>query len=204
MNAYILRCKPHGFNREQEFLDGRISIGWPCDKSLAKMSREEISKVLSAKYDDLSEISVSMVNLFVDIPANSIVLTPSIKNKSLIHIFKATSEYQYDCSADRDDIGNPHYATVEFLKTVPRAGLPKSVIRSLSGARKTLSQIYQHYELLDAYISSDFELDGSPEITNSGDKSEASNVLYELLTSENESIRLNAAIAILNHEEKLA
>lgn len=204
MNAYILRCKPDGFNREQEFLDGRISIGWRCGKSLAKMSREEISKVLSDNYDDLSEISVSMVNLFVDISANSIVLTPSIKNKSLIHIFKVTSEYQYDYLADRDDIGNPHYATVEFLKTVPRAGLPKSVIRSLSGARKTLSQIYQHYELLDAYIRSDFELDSSPEITNSGDKSEALNVLYKLLTSENESIRLNAAIAILNHEEKLA
>lgn len=201
MNAYILRCKPHGFNREQEFLDGRISIGWPCGTSLANKSREEIAKDLSKKYTDLSEISVSMVNLFVDMPVNSIVLTPSITNKLLIHIFKTTSVYQYDFKADRDDIGNPHYVTVEFLKTVARANLPSAVIRSLSGARKTLSQISQHYDLLDDYIASDFEVEASPEVSLSGNKTEALNVLYELLASENENIRLNAAIAILNNEK---
>ncbi|USE70762.1 hypothetical protein CTT31_17205 [Pseudoalteromonas maricaloris] len=201
MNAYILRCKPHGFNREQEFLDGRISIGWPCGTSLANKSREEVAKTLAGRYADLSEISVSMVNLFVDMPANSIVLTPSISNKALIHIFKTTSVYQYDSDADQEDVGNPHYVTVELLKTVSRADLPPAVIRSLSGARKTLSQISQHYDLLDDYIVSGFEAESAPEVTCSGNKAEALNVLYELLASENETIRLNAAIAILNNEK---
>lgn len=201
MNAYILRCKPHGFNREQEFLDGRISIGWPCGKSLEKKSRAEISKVLADKYDDLSEISVSMVNLFVDMPVGSIVLTPSIKNKALIHIFKTTSSYQYDSAADRADVGNPHFASVEFLKTVSRADLPPAVIRSLSGARKTLSRISQHFDLLDEYISSNFEVESTSEMSVLGNRAEALNVLYELLGSEDENIRLNAAIAILNSEQ---
>ncbi|EGR2498666.1 hypothetical protein DYC00_18465, partial [Vibrio cholerae] len=203
MNAYILRCKPHGFNREQEFLDGRISIGWPCGTSLANKSREEVANDLAKRYPDLSEISVSMVNLFVDIPTNSIVLTPSIKNKALIHIFKTTSTYQYDAAADNNDVGNPHYVMAKYLKTVARADLPSAVVRSLSGARKTLSQISQHYDLLDDYIASDFEAEVESEVSISGNKAEALNVLYELLASNNENIRLNAAIAILNCEQKL-
>lgn len=198
MNAYILRCKPHGFNREQEFLDGRISIGWPCGVSLESMSRTDISTLLAGKYRDLSEISVSMINIFVGMPIGSIVLTPSIKDKSQIHIFKTISTYQYDGSADRSDPGNPHFISVEFLKTVTRANLPPAVIRSLSGARKTLSRISQHFELLDDYISSDFEVESESTIHTSENKEEALNVLYELLSSEDENIRLNAAIAILN------
>lgn len=200
MNAYILRCKPHGINREQDFLDSRISIGWPCGVSLEKKSRTEISKLLAGRYSDLSEISVSMVNLFVDMPVGSIVLTPSIKNKAMIHIFKTTTAYQYDHSADSDDIGNPHFASVEFLKTVARANLPPAAIRSLSGARKTLSRISQHFDLLDDYIHSDFKAKCISVTSVLGNKEEALNVLYELLASDDESIRLNAAITILNHE----
>lgn len=199
MNAYILRCKPHGLNREQEFLNGRISIGWPCGTTLEEMTRSDISEVLTNKYEDLSEISVSMVSLFVNMPANSIVLTPSIQNKSLIHIFKTTTGYQYDPEADNDDIGNPHFASAKPLKTVSRADLPPEVIRSLSGARKTLSRISQHYDLLDDYISSGFDSEKTTEDQSFGDKTEALNVLYELLASEDENIRLNAAIAILNN-----
>ncbi len=199
MNAYILRCKPHSKNREQEFLEGRISIGWPCGKSLSNKSREEIARA----YEGLTETSVSMISLFVNMPVNSIVLTPSILDKSLVHIFKTVSAYQYDVDADNDDVGNPHYVSVELLKTVARNDLPPPVIRSLSGARKTLSQISKHYDILDEFICAGFEIEPTEHLLNTGNKVEALNVLYELLTSENEEIRLNAAMGILKYEQHL-
>ncbi|EMN4468569.1 MULTISPECIES: hypothetical protein [Aeromonas] len=199
MNAYILRCKPHGFNREQDFLEGRISIGWPGVGNLDNKSREEVSELLGQKYGDLSQISVSMVDLFVNMPVGSIVLTPSIKDKAQVHIFKTSSAYQYDKSADNDERGNPHFINVTHVKTVSRANLPPAVIRSLSGARKTLSRISQYFDLLDEYISSDFDAESVVTYAVSEGKTEAFNVLYELLNSEDENVRLKAAIAILEH-----
>ena len=140
-----------------------------------------------------------MVDLFVNMPVGSIVLTPSIKDKAQVHIFKTSSAYQYDKSADNDERGNPHFINVTHVKTVSRANLPPAVIRSLSGARKTLSRISQYFDLLDEYISSDFDAESVVTYAVSEGKTEAFNVLYELLNSEDENVRLKAAIAILEH-----
>ena len=201
MNSYILRAKPHGKNQENQFLGGRISVGWPCGESLEGKNREEIYSILSDRYSDITETSVSMVYLFVKMPIGSIVLTPSIQDRSLIHIFTTESSYKYDEDSDSSEIGNPHFIEAKYLKTVPRDNLPKPVIRSLSGARKTLSRISQHYELMDDFISSNFDPEAEIISTTSENRSEAVAVLYELLGSESESIRLNAAIAILEHTE---
>jgi hypothetical protein len=197
MNAYILRAKPHGKNQETEFLDGRLSVGWPCDVSFKGLNREELSSILNKKYHDITETSVSMVDLFVKMPVDSIVLTPSLHNRSLIHIFRTTSLYKYDHLAETDDKGNPHFVDAIFLKTVARDSLPNAVLRSLSGARKTLSRISQHFDLLDDFVSSGFDanLDALPLAIDN--RTEAMNVLSELLNSENDSIRLQAAIAIV-------
>ncbi len=200
MNAYILRSKPHGKHRENEFLAGKISIGWPCGESLEKKTREEISNILIKEYPEISEISVSMVGLFVKIPIGSIILTPSLQNKSLIHILKTTNTYKYDSSADNDAIGNPHFIEADYLKTLPRVSLPKAVVRSLSGARKTLSRISQHFDLLDDFIGSGFNADEELLSDSTNNKAEALDVLYELLSSDNENIRLQAAIAIVGLE----
>ena len=201
MNSYILRAKPHGKNQENQFLEGRISLGWPCGESLGGKSRNDIYSVLTSRYTDITETSVSMVYLFVKMPVGSIVLTPSIQDRSLIHVFRTESSYKYDKSADSSEIGNPHFIEAKYLKTVPRDNLPKPVIRSLSGARKTLSRISQHYELMDDFISSDFIAEKTTSTTDIENRSDALTVLYELLASENESIRLKAAIAILEQTE---
>jgi len=195
MNAYILRSKPNGINRESEFLGGRVSIGWPCGESLSGKDRDDISIILTKRYSDISEISVSMVKLFVQMPVGSIVLTPSLQDKSLIHILRTNSTYKYDHLSEAN--GNPHFIQAEYLKTVPRSKLPKAVIRSLSGARKTFSRISQHFDLLDEFIGSGFEADIEIPPALIGSKAEAINVLYDLLSSENEKIRLQAAVAIM-------
>jgi len=200
MNAYILRAKPHGIDQEEEFLSGQISVGWPCGKSLENCDRGVIASTLAKSYNTLSEISISMVDLFVHMPEGSIVLSPSINNKSLIHIFKTTSGYQYDSSKDNAACGNPHFIEAEHLKTVSRNTLPSPVFKSLSGARKTLSRISQHYGILDNYISSGFNV--TKKIVNNTDGPiDATTVLYDLLSSEDEHIRLQAAIAVLNLEK---
>jgi hypothetical protein len=197
MNAYILRAKPHGKDQENEFLDGRLSIGWPCDVSFEGMNREELSSILTKKRQDITETSVSMVDLFVKMPIDSIVLTPSLQNRSLIHIFRTVSIYKYDQLADGNEKGNPHFVDAIFLKTVARDSLPKAVLRSLSGARKTLSRISQHFDLLDDFVSSGFDANLDVLPLTIDNRAEAMNVLSELLNSETESIRLQAAIAIV-------
>lgn len=201
MNAYILRAKPHGKNQENQFLTGRISIGWPCGASLEGKNREELYPLLSKRYSDITATSVSMVNLFVNMPIGSIVLSPSIQDRSHVHIFITESAYKYDSTSDSNEIGNPHFVEARFLKTVTRDSLPKAVVRSLSGARKTLSRISQHYELLDDFISSNFDSETEILSENQDYRSEAISVLYELLSSENESVRLKAATAIIEHTE---
>lgn len=203
MNSYIIRSKPHGKNRENEFKAGRISIGWPCGESFQYKNRKEISTILKSKNKEISEVSISMVDLFVRMPAGSIVLTPSIQDRALVHIFKTTSLYQYDVTADSDQKGNPHFIEAKYLKTVARKDLPEKVLQSLSGARKTLSQISQHYGLLENFIENDYQRAPKPTRTHPviDMRLEAIDTLYSLLVNSNdENIRLGAARAIIECE----
>jgi hypothetical protein len=198
MNSYILRSKPHDFNREDEFLAGKISIGWPCGVDLEGKDRSAVSAFLHKRYHKITETAVSMVMMFLSIPVNSIILTPSVNNRNQIHVFRTITAYRYIKEADNDEIGNPHTINIEHLKTITRDSLPVAVLRSLSGAKKTLSRISQHSDLLNDFIESGFDNDVdsvSPSICN---KEEALKVLQELLSSEDESIRLQAALGILN------
>ena len=152
MSAYILRALPHNINREDQFLTGRLSIGWPVNRNFQNLDRSEIKEILENEYDDISGIKISMVEQFVHMPKGSIILSPSVNDKLLIHIFKTTSKYRYDATKDNDTDGNPHYIEAEFLKTVTRKSLPNEVLKSLSGALKTLSNISQHNQVLEDFI----------------------------------------------------
>ena len=203
MNTYIIRAKSHGYDYEDEFLNGRVSIGWPCQQDLTNSDREEIREALHQKYgsDQIKETAVSMVQEFMSVPTGSIILNPSISNRALIHILKAAEPCQYDPSRDNDEYGNPHYVKSEFLRTVAREDLPDRVIKSLSGARKTVSNISQHSEVMNQFLA-------TPHANNPDAKQvqrripeykqEAFLVLYNLLDSEKEEVRLQASIALLN------
>jgi len=197
MNSFILRAKPHDIDREEEFLEGRLSIGWPCNQSLEGADRDQIKGILSSFYEGLSEVSISMVDLFVHMPKDAIILTPSLQDKTLIHLFKTTSNYKYDPLSDNEKAGNPHFINAIYLKTVVRNLLPKPVLKSLSGARKTLSRISQHYGILDEYISNNFQVNRGVKPKYNKFQCEAIDVIYNLLDSEDEHVRLKAAIAII-------
>jgi hypothetical protein len=88
---------------------------------------------------------------------------------------------------------------VEYLKTVPRKSLPNKVLNSLSGARKTLSRISQHYEIIKNYIENKGDnLESSNNKSESQEINKAEAVLIELLESVDDKVRLEAAKLILN------
>jgi predicted Zn-ribbon and HTH transcriptional regulator len=201
VSAFILRSKPSGYDRETQFKNGKISIGWARGCSFEGLTRNKLSEVLS---DKTSATTLSMVQLFVHMPVGSIVLTPSLENSNLIHIFITTSTYKYDASSDNKEIGNPHYIEANFLKTIPKKSLPNEVLHSLSGARKTLSRISQYYDVLTSFINRGFDVEDEKIHSSSNCdemKSEAMKVVFELLSSQNEEIRLKAAALLLTHSE---
>ncbi len=206
MSTYIIRAKSHGYDYEDEFLDGRISIGWPCKKDLTSSDRGEIKSALQQAYgrDEITETAVSMVEEFMGAPESSIILNPSISNRSLIHIFRTTGTCQYDVSRDNDEYGNPHAIQATHLRTVARSDLPERIIRSLSGARKTVSNISRHSEVIEAFLDSPYTENVEKEERkkkNTAYKADAFLVLYNLLDSESEDIRLKAAIGLLNIDD---
>lgn len=191
MNIYILRSKPHYYNRENEFLNGKISIGWPCNHNLNLLPRLDLEIILKKRYSDISGINISQVEHFINMPSNSIVITPSIKDKKQVHIFKTTSTYQYDISKDNDLIGNPHFIDAKLIKTIQKSELPEDVMKSLSGARKAVSNISKHSKIVLSFLS---EKD-NPIYDNK--RAKGLKVLEELLKSDNEEIRLKASIELL-------
>ncbi|WP_041278210.1 hypothetical protein [Desulfotalea psychrophila] len=200
MKAIILRAKPDGINREAQFLEGCISIGWPCGKDLTGENRSEIERALLGRYPDISAISVSMVDIFVHMPEGALVLTPSIRDKKLVHIFKTKTTCRYNLVKEISPEGNPHFILVKHLKTVSRKDLPMPVRKSLSGARKTLSSISQHHMLIEDFINNDFRRPEDEDSQVKGIRDEAIKVLCDLLASEDEHVRLQAAIALLGAE----
>ena len=201
MSAFILRSKPSGYDRETQFKNGKISIGWARGCSFEGLTRNKLSEVLS---DKTSATTLSMVQLFVHMPVGSIVLTPSLENSNLIHILITKSTYKCDASSDNKEIGNPHYIEANFLKTIPKKSLPNEVLHSLSGARKTLSRISQYYDVLTSFINRGFDVEDEKIHSSSNCdemKSEAMKVVFELLSSQNEEIRLKAAALLLTHSE---
>lgn len=197
-NLYLVRCKPHGIDREQEFIGGRISIGWPCEESLEGMNRDEISDTLADKYD-MSGISVSMVDQFVKMKEGSIVLAPSLE-KDDIHVLRTTSSYIHEI--DKVEDGNPHCINGEYLCSVQRCDMPNSMGKSLRGARKTVSRLFRHNRTFHSFLEKGCQECAAEEhedLENMAvDREAALTVLKELLASKDDNIRLQAAIALVN------
>ena len=115
---FVVRAKPHHHDREDQFLAGTISIGWPIEESLKGKDWHEIRKLLKPTYPEIKKMSVTQVHNFVNMPIGSIILTPSYKNRD-IHIFETISDYSYKSEWADDDIGN---LTVALMLTSKMKG----------------------------------------------------------------------------------
>lgn len=197
-SAFVIRAKPHGTNREQQFLGGTASIGWPRTGSLKGADRAAIERALKVGHSDsATSLSMSQIYNFVHLAVGSLVLTPSYETRD-IHLFRTKSAYHYRKAWV--EAGNPHTIAVEHLKTVSRDVFPEDVRKALLAAKKTVTD-FSKYEAAISAIADARNLDpgGHTATTEiSGLREEAVRTLRELLSSKNERIRLQAALALVD------
>ncbi len=207
----VVRAKPHNINREDQFLDGIASIGWPTSESFGGKDWDEIKKILedheSEKEDHedkkiINSIAVTQIHSFVHLPEGSFILTPSCRNRD-IHILKTISEYQYKEEWSTDDTGNPHTVKAALLKSVHRSVFSAQVQRALLAAKKTVTDFSKYSEEIATIVNDnnddDKGISESAAITSSSEIDlEVQETLRKLLKSKNEEVRLKATLALWN------
>lgn len=196
----IVRAKPDGINREDQFLAGIVSIGWPTNTSLESKDRKAIEAILENAFPDLSAISITQVCIFTKLSPGSIILTPSYKSRD-IHIFRAISSYTF--KSEWISEGNPHTVKVEHIKTVKRSEFSEIVNRALTAARKTVTNFDKYSkEILETLGNGKKpDVEKHPSLQCDTETIAAAHqALKELLKSDNEEIRLKAALALLGKD----
>ena len=168
--------------------------------SFENKTRDEIKGILKSNYD-ANNLAVTQIWMFIHLPVGSFVISPSYKTRD-IHIFQTTSEYEYIEEWDNGDIGNPHTIKAQHLKTVPRSVFSDQVQRALLASKKAVTNFTKYVEEVIMAIN-DQEVPDMPE-KQEGSQSqaelEARETLRELLKSDDEEVRLKAALGLLGKE----
>jgi predicted Mrr-cat superfamily restriction endonuclease len=201
LQVIVVRTKPHGIDREGEFLGeegpARVSIGWATKISFEGKSRAEIKALLAEEGWQSHALAVTEICNFVEIPEGSIILTPSSRNRK-VHVFQTISKYEYISSWYAK--GNPHTIRVELITTVDRDLFPPKIRSSLLAAKKAVTN-FTKYKNEILHVLDKIRYKDSPEnLSYEEYRVEAKNVLLELLNSKNEDIRLRAALALIEKE----
>jgi len=205
-NVYVVRALPHGVNKENEFLNGIISVGWPCLGDLSGKKKEEIEPIFNEAWPTHGPRNLTQLYNFVTIPIGTIVLTPSKANRD-IHIFVTTSSYYYNQDQDIESNdapnplgkGNPHQIKVDYLKTVTRNVFPANIQSALKAARRTVSNFSKYAVIIEAIVNKDCSKELKEETPDY--KLKAIETLKGLLDSKDDNIRLQAAINLMNIEK---
>jgi len=137
-NAWVVRPKPHGYNRLDEFLDqGIVAIGWPDYGNLTGYSKDEIRALIEDRHDWSPQKTgqvVGMINRFInEIEDADYVLVPSGGN---VYLGRIKSDYYFQEDVASDDEGYPHQREVEWLfegNAINRSSLPGKIHDSLKG-----------------------------------------------------------------------
>ncbi|MBU4487265.1 MAG: hypothetical protein KKD38_10110 [Candidatus Delongbacteria bacterium] len=204
VSVYVVRCKPHNVIKEDEFLKGIISVGWPCIGDLTGMSKKEIEPIFNAAWVGQGPIRLTQLYNFITMPVGSIVITPSVYNRD-VHLFVTTSGYYYNKDQDiannhvvGTSKGNPHQIRAKFIITVPREAFSTKLQESLNAAKRTVTNFSSYIPEIEAIINNEpLKSMESPNIY----RDEAIETLAKLLKSEDENIRLQAAINLLKAKE---
>jgi len=193
-----VRAKPHRVDREEQFLAGDISIGWPEMGDLDGADRPTIQSALEKhRPNGASSLKVTQIYKFVHLPVGSLVLTPSYETRG-VHLFRTKSGYRY--RDDWSEGGNPHTIKVEYIKTVSRDAFPEQVQRALLAAKKAVTDFSKYEPAISAIADGQGPRgDGPASTAASPDAVEARRTLRELLSSKDEHVRLKAAMALVGY-----
>ncbi len=195
-NVWIVRPLPHGVNRMNEFLhEDIIAIGFPTGKSFENFSSDDFKKILASHgWDE----GFKTVNLFVKyLNTNDIVVVPD-NNKRDIYFGIIDSKYFHEPDKDVPYANlYPHQRKVKWLfdkKPFLRSDLPDEIRGSLRYPG-TIANITKHREFIENIIN----LENTNTTTEPSLKGLAVTQLKDLLTSQNEEIRIRAIELVMKH-----
>lgn len=151
-NLWLLRGNPGDIRRIEEFKrDGIIAIGWGKLQNIKNDNKETIISKLTQCGYTTSNVTVGVINHFVNnMKVGDICLIPD-DNK--IYIAKIDSDYFYDETKKEEDY--PHQRKITFLNIddpLDRYDLPEDLQKSL-GARNTVANLTHRKELFCNFMN---------------------------------------------------
>ena len=185
----LVRAKINDINREDEFKNGLVSIGWSKGVSFKNLTREEFEKI----FDYKGKTAITQIINFISLKSEDIILTPSIEEKKL-YVYKVKSEYSY--IKEKEQSGNPHSVKVELLKIIKYTDLPENLKKVIAASRRPVTNIEKYSKNIDMLYSERLQ---KKEILYLELKNKSLEILKECLDSKNESVKIQAALGILNY-----
>ncbi|WP_317176034.1 restriction endonuclease [Halomontanus rarus] len=146
-DAWVVRPKPHGTNRLNEFLEGEIvAVGWPSLSDLSTYTkrdiREQIKDIYGQSSHELGQ-NTGQINRFVnEMSVDDLVLVPSGGN---IYLGKIQGQYEFVEERASDEEGYPHQRKVEWCHggaAIDRSSLPGKLHDTLKGRLTVFSADY--------------------------------------------------------------
>ena len=145
-SAWVIRPKPDGNNRLEEFLDKEIvAIGWPNYPSLDEMSKSDIREEIEERdgYEGrkLGQLTGQFNRFVNEISMDDLVLVPSGNN---VYVGRIGSEYYHEEGMVEE--GYPHQRDVSWVhekEAIDRSTLPGKLHDTLKGRLTIFSADYE-------------------------------------------------------------
>lgn len=189
---WLLRPLPHGTDNLENFLENDfIAVGYPVGRDLSEYNYDAMRNIL--KENNMEEGIGNLYSLVKGMSRGDIIVVPST-NKKDIYFAEITSSYFYEQKVDKDEVGlgYPHQRKVKWLmekQSILRSDLPDELRGSLRypGA---VADLTKHASLIEELIQ-------SSTMESTSLKMLAVDTIKDLLNSENEELRLQAAELVL-------
>ena len=131
--AWVVRPKPHGIDRMEEFLSRNIvAIGWPCigdlsDCTTREAIRERVSRYYASSSRSLGQIVGNIFRFVRKMEQDDYVVVPDGAN---VYFGRVNSSYNYIPEVDNEEDGYPHQRNVQWLHE--KRALPRNMLQGLS------------------------------------------------------------------------
>ncbi len=153
--VFVVRAKPHGVDREDQFLSGIASLGFPGIGQLQNLGKAEILNRLRTPFEGDSLAATQIAN-FVALQPGAILLSPSYRTRA-IHVFSVIGNYRYVAEWDNDETGNPHTLAVKLLATLERDVFSEAIQSALLSARKPVTNFKKYSDEISHLIQQRIE-----------------------------------------------
>lgn len=198
MNIFQIKTQPHGIERKEFFLnEGFVSIGYPNIGDLTNVDKDDIRERLHQEYGwESSQLGnhLGVVNAFVHtMEEGDIVL---IVDNEWVHIGEL-GKYKYEEQYESE--GMCHRRYVKWIDKVEKYKLNEHV-KELLRNRSIVTKFKHPYDVadLESVLNRNVSLTANINI-DEDIANKAIETLKNALNSEDEEIRVRAAIGILNY-----